>query len=159
MRHDEHMAVPLRYALAIGISYASGLLGYLFVRSDVLTWFETLVKPPLTPSVYLFTIVWIILYGLIGIAFGILWTHTELWHPWVGSFLIGLAFNAAWIMFFFGLHVIFISLVTMVCLTIITISLVMGAWDIERRAGYLLLPYLAAVLFALYINAGIWLLS
>ncbi len=62
-------------------------------------------------------------------------------------------------MFFFGFHVIFIALVDLVCLVIITVSLLLGAWDIERRSAFLLMPYLAWVIFALYLNAGIWLLN
>jgi len=153
------MAIPLRYALALGISYATGFVGSLFIRAESLTWYEALLKPPFTPSAPVLTIVWLILYGVIGIALGLLWSHTELWHPWVGSFLVGLAFNAGWTMFFFGLHVIFIALVDLVCLVIITISLILGAWEIERRAAYLLMPYLAWLVFALYLNAGIWLRS
>lgn len=153
------MATPLRYALAIGLSYASGIFGYLFVRADSLAWYETLVKPLFTPPASLISLVWLVLYGLIGIALGLLWSQTDLWHPWIGSFMVGLAFNAAWTVFFFGLHVIFIALVDIVCLVVITLSLVLGAWQIERRSAYLMLPYLAWLLFALYLNAGIWLLS
>ena len=154
-----YMAIPLRYTLAIGISYATGFIGSLFIRSESLTWYEMLLKPPFTPSAPFIMVAWLILYGLIGIALGVLWAHSELWNPWVGNFLVGLAFNAAWVMFFFGFRVIFIALVDLVCLLIITLSLVLAAWDIERRAAILMMPYLAWIIFALYLNAGIWLLS
>ena len=154
-----YMAIPLRYTLAIGLSYATGFIGSLFIRTESLTWYEMLLKPPLTPSAPFIMVMWLILYGLIGLSLGLLWSQTDAWHPWVGNFLVGLAFNAAWVMFFFGFRVIFIALVDLVCLLIITLSLVLAAWDIERRAAILMMPYLAWIIFALYLNAGIWLLS
>ncbi len=76
------MATPLRYAIAIGLSYAAGFFGWLFVKADSLAWYELLAKPLFTPSIYVFAIVWIVMYALIGIALGLLWSTTELWHPW-----------------------------------------------------------------------------
>lgn len=153
------MAPALKYLAGIASTLAAGLFGSYFIRADSLSWYDGLLKPPLTPPPLLFGIVWLSLYVLIGLALGALWTQTELWHPWLGSFYIALAFNAAWTMFFFGFHTIFIALVDLLFLFIFTISLVLGAWEIEKRAAYLLLPYLVWLAFALYLNAGIWLLS
>jgi len=159
MRHYFNVSSTLRYITSILSAYAAGFVGSLFMRTGWDTWYETLVKPPFAPASSIFFPVWMVLYFLIGLSLGFLWSHTDLWHPWVGNFFVALAFNAAWIMFFFGLHVILIALIDLVCLVLITTVLILGAMEIESRAGYLLLPYLAWLLFAFYFNAGIWFLN
>lgn len=153
------MTVTSRYVAAILASYAAGLIGSLFMSTNFDIWYEALAKPPLMPHASVFPIVWLFLYASMGLAFGMLWSKTTLWHPWVGCFFVSLLFNAAWVMFFFGFHTIFIALVDAVCLFIIIVALELGAWEIDRRAAYLLIPYLLWMAFALYLNAGIWLLS
>lgn len=148
-----------RYATAIGLSYFAGFVGWFFIGADLGTWYEQLVKPTLMPPAWVLFPLWLILYGLMGIALGTIWCKMPLWHPFVGCFVVSLAFNAAWTMFFFGYHAILIALVDVLSLLIIIICLVMGAWGIDRRASYLLLPYLAWVLFAFYLNSAIWYLN
>jgi len=153
------MAYAGRYAAAIGASYLAGLVGSLFIGADVGVWYAQLAKPTLTPPAWIFFPAWMILYGLMGVALGIIWSKTALWHPWVGCFFVSLAFNAAWTMFFFGFHAILLALTDVVSLAIILIALVLGAGQMDRRATYLLLPYLAWVLFAVYLNSAIWYLN
>lgn len=108
------------------------------------------------PSPTVFFVVWLVLYGLIGLTLGVVWSKTPLWHPWIGCFFVSLAFNAAWTMFFFGLHSTFIALIDLGCLALMLIALMIGAWEIDRRGTYLLAPYLGWVLFATYLNMMIW---
>lgn len=151
------MNTTSRYVVAFIACYAAGFIGSLFIGPDVGTWYEQLAKPPLTPPVFVFVFAWLILYGLMGMALGLLWTKTTLWHPWVGFFFVSLLFNASWTMFFFGFHAILLAFIDASVLMMMLVPLLMGAWEIERRAFYLTLPYAAWVGFALYLSASIWL--
>jgi len=148
-----------RYTAAIGACYLAGLAGLLFVGADMAQWYGQIHKPPLSPPAWAFFPISLVLWGLMGVALGSIWCSTPLWHPYVGCFFVSLAFSAAWTMFFFGFHTILIALIAIVSLIVILIALILGAWDMDRRAAYLLLPYLAWTLFALYLNAGIWYLN
>lgn len=150
------MAYAGRFAAAIGLCYAAGLIGSIFIGADLGIWYAHLIKPALMPPAWIFFPVWLVLYSLMGLACGMVWNKLPLWNPWVGCFAVSLAFNAAWTMFFFGFHAILIALIDIVSLVVILVALIIGAWPIDRRATYLLLPYLAWVLFAFYLNSAIW---
>ena len=62
-------------------------------------------------------------------------------------------------MFFFGFHAPLIAFVDTLFLGLMLVCLVVGAWEIDRRAVYLLLPYLAWIFFAAYLTLGIWWLN
>ncbi len=144
---------------AILSSYATGLVGWLSFSSDWSTWYAQLVKPPFTPLSWIFFPVWTVLYGLMGLALGTVWSKTKMWYSWIGLFYVSLAFNAAWVMFFFGLHTLFIALLDASFLAVLLIILTLCAWEINHRSTYFLLPYLAWVFFAVYLNLGIWMLN
>lgn len=140
-------------------TYTFGFFGTIFIRSGWSAWYDALAKPLLAPSSSIFFTIIVTLYTLLGLALGVLWNQTDLWHPWVANFFVGLSFNAAWMIFFFGFHVILIALIDILCLVFITITLVLGAMEIDKRAGYLMMPYLLWLLFALYLTAGVWFLG
>ena len=148
-----------RMVAAILSSYAAGLLGWLSFSADWESWYGGLVKPPLTPASIVFFPVWIILYGLMGVALGAVWSKTKMWYSWIGLFYVSLAFNAAWVLFFFGLHATLIALFDVSCLALLLSILTLSAWEIDQRSTYLLAPYLLWVFFAVYLNLGIWVLN
>ena len=148
-----------RTLFAIITCYIAGIIAALFVGHNTLAWYTHLVKPSVTPSNWVFLVVWIVLYGLIGLALGRTWSKHEMWNSWTGLFYVSLAFNIAWVMFFFGFHTIFLALIDVGCLSILLIMLTLSAWEIDHIGTYLLTPYLAWVLFALYLNTQIWLLN
>ncbi|HEY4487701.1 MAG TPA: TspO/MBR family protein, partial [Candidatus Paceibacterota bacterium] len=105
------MSTMSRYVVAFIACYAAGFIGSLFIGPGVDLWYEQLAKPKLAPSIPVFVLIWIIMYGLMGIALGVIWSRTTLWHLWVGLFLVSLIFNASWIMFFFGFHAILLAFI------------------------------------------------
>ncbi|HWP61000.1 MAG TPA: TspO/MBR family protein [Candidatus Paceibacterota bacterium] len=148
-----------RVLFAVASSYAVGFLGWLFIDANLAEWYAGLAKPFLAPPASFFFFAWIILYGLIGIGLGAVWAHTPLWHSWPGLFYVSLAFNAAWSLFFLGLHVMFIALIDAVILAFLLLMLMISAVETDKRSAYFLIPYLAWVTFALYLTAGVWLMN
>jgi len=156
------MSPSVRVIAALIVSYAAGFIGFLFIDSQVTTWYAGVVKPPFTPHPSVFIIVWIVLYAFMALALSVIWTKTPQdiqTGGWVRFFFVQLLFNAGWTFFFFGLHSTLIAFVDILFLAFIVVTLVAGAYEIDPRAGWLLLPYLLWVLFAGYINLGIWLLN
>ena len=151
-----------RLGVALLASYGAGLLGYIFVSTESTSWYDTLQKPFFTPPDWLFGIVWLVLYGCMAIALALMWEEDpdagEV-RGWVPLFFAHLLVNAAWTMFFFGFHAILIAFVDVLLLLACIILLICGAWKVDRRAAYLLSPYLAWVLFAAILNGAVWYLN
>ncbi len=72
------MNIRLFFSCLFGvlISNAVGYLSSLATRSSVNTWYKYLNKPLFNPPDWIFMPVWIILYFLMGIAFGIFFSHS-----------------------------------------------------------------------------------
>ncbi len=125
-------------------------------------WYAQLTKPPLNPPSWVFGPVWTLLYLLMGISLYLVWSRASR-HPGatlaVGVFAVQLVLNALWSPAFFGARspgLGLIVIVPMVVLIAVTISLF---GRISNVAGWLLVPYLAWVSFATYLNAAIWWLN
>ena len=142
-------------ALPLGVGALAAL-----ITSGSMKIFETLGKPPLSPPGWLFPIAWSILYILMGIA-SYLVLHADKGDT-AGAFrLYGaqLAVNFLWPILFFSLKLYSVAFLWLVLLW----ALVFFTWRrfraISSAAGWLLVPYLAWVTFAGYLNFGIFLLN
>lgn len=152
----------LRIAWAIVACYAAGAVGALFVTDGTAAWYAGLVKPVIMPPNWLFAPVWTILYGLMAAAVVIIWNKDRRSQDnsgWVQLFFAHLIANGAWTIFFFGFHAVLIALIDVSILIVAVTLLTVGAFEIDRRAGYLLLPYLAWILFAAALTYEIWILN
>lgn len=74
-------------------------------------------------------------------------------------FLIHLAINAGWSIVFFGLHSILGGMVVIIILWSFIFLLIKDFYRINRRAAYLLMPYLVWVSFASVLNFSLLLLN
>ena len=152
----------MRASVAVITSYGAGLLGSLFISTTTGGWYDTLIKPEFSPPSWVYAPVWLVLYGLMAAAVTLIWNRdpnaTE-WRGWVPMFFAHLLLNAAWAVFFFGFHTILVAFVDIVILLFFIVLLIVGAWEIDKRAAYLLAPYLAWVLFATVLNGAIWYLN
>jgi len=142
--------------------YGAGFLSSLFVQTGTGSWYDGLAKPSLTPDKLMIVLIWLVLYGLMAIALWRVWERdpqVEEMRGWVPLFFAHLLLNAAWAGFFFGFHAIFIALIDAIVLAFACIIIAFGAWEIDKRAGYLLVPYVLWILFTTYINLQLWLLN
>lgn len=117
-------------------------------------WFAALDKPALYPPPLTFPIAWTLLYVLMGLAAAMVcsaWGARARVAALV-VFALQLALNLAWSPVFFGAHEISAALVVIAVLDLAVLATVMLFWQVRRTAGLLLLPYLAWVLFATYLN-------
>ncbi len=152
----------LRLVISIVVCNGAGLIGSFFTLDPVRTWYPTLTKPDLTPPGWVFGPVWTLLYTCMGVALFLAWTrHLGGKHRilWIRLFLAHLVVNAAWSIIFFGQRMLLPALGVISLLWILIVTLTLLAWRFDRRISLLLLPYLAWVSFATYLNYGIWSLN
>ena len=139
----------------------AALLGTLFqilAKVD----YETLTKPFLAPPKILFPIVWTIIYILVAISGYLFEKNTSNKEEKLRGLIIyyiGLFFNACWTLFFFTLDLKLFSCIWLVVLYLIVSSNYVVFSKKSKASGYLLIPYLVWLLFALYLNIGITILN
>lgn len=147
---------PVLFILA---SQAAGLVGSIFTTSKITTWYATLNKPSFNPPGWIFGPVWVTLYTMMGIAAYFVWQKrgdNPLVNMALVIFFIHLIFNALWSILFFGLQNPMWAFMEIVILWLMIVALIIIFYKIDRRAAYLLIPYLLWVSFASVLNFYIW---
>ena len=124
--------------------------------------FEEINQPPLAPPGWLFPIAWTILYVLMGIASYLVLTARKGEEETVKAlsvYVVQLAFNFMWSIFFFSLELYTFAFLWLIVLFALIVVTTVRFYRIDKRAAYLLIPYLAWVAFAGYLNLGVTILN
>ncbi|MFT7183853.1 MAG: benzodiazapine receptor [Oceanicoccus sp.] len=147
--------------ISILIAQAAGFIGAIFTFSSVDTWYLTLNTPSWNPPSWVFGPVWTTLYTLIGISAYLIWRNKDKIKKKLALQVYGihLVFNALWTILFFGLKNPGFAFAEILILLSLIITTIVLFWRIDKRASYLLLPYLGWVTFASYLNFTIWQLN
>ena len=149
------------YVFWIGITEAVGALAGFLTRDGMEIYKTQMIKPLLSPPAVVFPIVWAILYALmgIGIARVVLSAHSEERSDAIQVYLLQLAINFIWSIFFFSLRTYGGALAVLLLLLGLIIWMIIRFRRVERPAAWLQLPYVLWVSFAAYLNAGVWILN
>lgn len=151
-----------RISIAVLLCLLIGFLSSIATKASINSWYVALNKPSFTPPNWVFAPVWTIMYIMMGIAAGIVWSK-GFYHKWVKTALYHFGFqlllNAAWSIFFFGLRNPLIALVDIIALFILLLFTIRWFKVINTKAAYLLIPYLIWVAFATALNFSIWQLN
>jgi tryptophan-rich sensory protein len=151
-----------RIGIAILICGLIGFLSSITTQTSINTWYTTLNKPSFTPPNWIFGPTWVLLYIMMGIAVGIVWSK-GFYHKWVKTALYHFGFqlllNAAWSIFFFGLQNPLIALLDIIALFILLLFTIKWFTVVNSTAAYLLIPYIIWVAFVTALNFGIWQLN
>ena len=115
-------------------------------------------KPALSPPKLAFPIAWSILYLLIGISYYI-YRKNNYDKKTIQIYHIGLILNALWSIIFFVLKLRLLSIIWIIALIIITIILFINYKKQNKISAYLLIPYIIWLIYATYINIGVYLLN
>lgn len=139
----------------IAASFVPGVFGSRFLPGE---WYAGLAKSSLTPPGWVFPIAWMILYVVIGVALYVSLVHTparERRLP-IAVFAVQLVLNGAWSWLFFGRQAVGVALLEIGALWVAIVGMAFVFGHRRRLAGQLVLPYLAWVSFATYLNFVIW---
>ncbi len=146
----------LKLLLAISLCDGAGLVGSIFTLNSVNTWYLTLNKPFFNPPGWVFGPVWTILYLLMGISLYLVWGNKKVSLIW---FWIQLILNSTWSIAFFGLRSPVLAFIIIVLLWVGIFKTIMDFRKVNKKASYLLYPYLVWVSFASILNLSIVLLN
>ena len=116
-------------------------------------------QPPLAPPGFIFPIVWTILYALMGISYAILKTNGLADDEVDSIYSLQLVVNALWSIFFFVLKWRLFAFFWIILLAILVVKMIRIFYERYRLAGYLQIPYLAWLVFAAYLNFGVYVLN
>lgn len=130
-----------------------------FLTMNSMDTFKDLSKPINVPGV-LFPIVWSILYLLMSIScYLIVQSNDKDKKEGIILYAIQLVINSLWTLIFFGFGAYLLSFIWIIILLIVVIIMLAKFYNINKIAMYINIPYVLWLLFAAYLNLGIYLLN
>jgi translocator protein len=151
----------IKLVISIFVCLVAGLIGSIFTISSIPVWYATLNKPFFSPPNWLFAPAWTILYILMGIALFYVWKAPKVRKTNEGLMLFGaqLIFNVIWSIVFFGFRSIVGGVLSIAVLLILILMTTAQFYRIDKRAAYLMVPYLLWVCFATMLNIAVYFLN
>lgn len=145
---------------SLALPFIAGGIGSYFTYPAINPWYATLEKPFFNPPNFLFGPVWTILYILMGISlYLILISKSKKKDLAVKVFFVQLFLNLLWSFIFFGFQNPFLALLEIIALWFAIFVTIRLFLPISKTAGYLLIPYIFWVSFALILNLSIVILN
>jgi len=136
------------------IVYTVAFLGFLFTLGNTSgEWYES-IKPSITPPSFVFPIVWNILFFLIGVSLYLAWGSSNKTQKKKIAIIFGINFilNIFWSFLYFYLKLPLYAFFEILFLIFSIVLMTLLTWKINKKASYLLYPYLAWVCFASILN-------
>ena len=147
----------------VGFSALALLVGGLssMITQGQMEAFSALRQPPLSPPGWVFPVAWTILYLLMGIGMAIVWRKSNGGSRRRAVIIWGvqLAANFLWPLLFFLWQLRLLSLVWLVALLILVANMTSEFEKTSVTAARMQIPYLLWLLFAAYLNLGVWILN
>lgn len=143
---------------SLALVFAVATVGGLVSASGLRHWYDGLEKAPWNPPGWVFGPAWTVFYVLMAVAAWLV-ARAGLEETSVRTALVlyvsQLALNLAWSLLFFAARSPGWALVDIVALDVLVAVTLVAFWRIEPVAGWLLLPYLAWIVFATSLNAWV----
>ena len=148
------------YLISILIALAVGGISAFINRSGMELFETTTVKPILTPPGFVFSIVWTILYALMGFSAARFYCKADSTRKsglWI--YFLQLFFNFLWTILFFSFQQYLFSFIWLLILILLVFLMIAAFHQVDKKAAFLQFPYLIWLLFAAYLNLGVVLLN
>ncbi len=153
------MAPPVKPALIAAGAVAAAAAAGSAAADPGSAWYQSLRKPSWQPPPWAFPLVWTPLYVSIGYAGARALARQDDRGPLIRALLTDLALNTAWTPLFFRVRKPRAALAEIAALNLANAALIRRAWQADRTAALLLLPYAAWTGFATALNTEIVLLN
>ncbi len=124
-------------------------------------WFDVLAKPGTMPPGWAFGTAWSLLYMLLGIVMAMLLAAapSKARTLALSLFLAQLGLNFCWSPIFFGANQVELGLAAIIAILLLSVAAARCIAPLSRAAAWLMMPYLAWLTFAAYLNFEIWRLN
>ena len=145
--------------------YSSAITFIFAILGGIVTYigmprFQNTVQPPLSPPAYLFPIVWTLLFLLMSVSAAIIYdSDDEISPKALFLYMIQLTLNFWWCVLFFGFRLYFFSFIWLPLLLLTVFVMTVLFYRVNKLAGILQIPYILWLMFAAYLNFGIWFLN
>lgn len=150
-----------KYAIWILSAEAVGALSGFLSRKGMKLYSSVIKQPPLSPPMIIFPIVWGILFALMG--FGAarvsLTPPTASRSKALNIYIAQLIVNFFWSLIFFNAQAFGFAFFWLLLLCALVILMILLFRKVDPLAAWLQIPYLLWLIFAAYLNAGVWYLN
>ena len=122
-------------------------------------WYSEIVKPTFNPPEWVFAPVWTTLYIAMSVAIWLIWINPKKTEKIIYIYFVHLLVNGSWSIFFFGLHLILVSLIIIAIIIFFVIWLIKLYYPINKLSSFLMVPYLFWLSYAFVLNFYIFILN
>ena len=132
------------------------------IAGNSFSFYKEIVRPPFSPPGWIFPIVWIILYALMGISAYFIYTSKATVRQKnfaLAVYAIQLVVNFLWSIVFFRLKMLGFSVAIILLLLLLIVVMICVFYRNHPVAAYLNIPYLLWTAFASYLNIGVLILN
>lgn len=147
-----------KLVISLVLPFIASLIGSLFTSNSISTWYVNLVKPSFNPPNWIFGPVWTLLYFLMGLSLYFVWIKKYDFKTF-RIFGIQLFLNTLWSILFFGLQKPLYAFIEIILLWVAILLTIISFYKIDKKAAYLLIPYILWVSFAAILNLAIFILN
>ncbi|MCR5452860.1 MAG: tryptophan-rich sensory protein [Lachnospiraceae bacterium] len=155
------MKTILTYVISILVTELSGFAVGMLTRSGTQAYAESITKPPLSPPGIVFPIAWTILYGLMGIGLArVLLAESSEWRTrGIILYVVQLVLNLAWCFIFFSAKRYDLAFFELVIMFAAVVAMSICFRKVDKPSQMMQIPYLCWLVFAGYLNSGVWFLQ
>ena len=149
------------YVFWILLAELAGIVSGWISRDGTIVFSETAIQPPFSPPAILFPIVWTVLYALMGISAAQISLAQDLPMKTRGLnlFVAQLIVNFFWSPIFFNTGAYGFAFLWLLLLITLVVWMILTFRKVDPIAAWLQIPYLLWLLFAAYLNYGVWQLN
>ena len=151
-RNNKWLDLVLYILSAEVIGMSSGLLAGRFNE-----FFQKYNKPPLMPPSWVFPVVWVILYAVMGVSAHLIHysnAAVSIKRKLLMVYWVQLIVNFLWSIIFVHFELLWLAAADIVLLLILIGIMILGFGKVNRIAGDINIPYFLWVAFATYLNVA-----
>ena len=160
MKHSSALEQALGLAGWLLASVVTGGVGG-YASINAAGFYGQLAQPSWAPPAWLFGPVWSVLFLFMAVSAWLVWREHGLRAagPALKLYVAQLVANALWTWLFFAWRQGALALTEIALLWLLIAGTILAFWPLHRLAALLLVPYLAWVSFAAFLNFTLWQLN
>ena len=151
----------MTYVICVLLVELCGFGVGMMTREGTAIYRDTIAKPPLSPAPIAFPIAWTILYALMGISLArvIMSEASGDRTAAIALFAAQLVFNLAWCFIFFKAQRFGFAFIWLLIMFMLVVLMFLKFRKIDAIAANIQIPYMLWLVFAGYLNLGVWILN